>query len=372
VRISYSEVGNEPAIFLTIPTYPVAGGYPQTQTRMPNPNLKPERTKSWEAGLNVLLFDSKLKIDATLYQSSTYNQFFEPTLSASSGYTSVVVNAGRVDNKGIELLLNYSDKWGDFDFSAFLTYSLNQNKIVELLPGWTNPVTGEVISLSELNMGGTDSYRMVLKEGEAMGDIYVNTLRTDEHGAIYVHPSNYVVATNSNTFVYAGNSNPKYNLGWGSTLSWKGISLDFMFTARVGGIVVSNTQAIMDAFGVSQASADARDAGGAVVNGRQIPAQGYYQIVGGGTSGIGSMYVYSATNIRLSELKLSYDLPVTKWCDWLKGATVSLIGRNLFFLYNKAPFDPELTANTGTYYPGVDYFLMPSTRNLGFSVKLKF
>jgi TonB-linked SusC/RagA family outer membrane protein len=372
LRISYSEVGNEPSVFLTIPTYPVAGGYPQTQTRMPNPNLKPEHTKSWEAGLNVMLFDSKLRIDATLYQSSTYNQFFEPTLSSSSGFTSVVVNAGRVDNKGIELLLNYNNNWGDFNWSTFLTYSLNQNKIVELLPGWTNPVTGEIISLSELNMGGTDSYRMVLKEGGSMGDIYVNTLKTDEHGAIYVHPADYVVTADPNNFVYAGNSNPKYNLGWGNTLSWKGISLDFLFTARVGGIVVSNTQAIMDAFGVSQASADARDAGGAIVNGRVIPAEAYYKTVGGGTSGIGAMYVYSATNIRLSELKLSYDLPVTKWCDWLKGATVSLIGRNLFFLYNKAPFDPELTANTGTYYQGVDYFMTPSTRNLGFSVRLKF
>jgi TonB-linked SusC/RagA family outer membrane protein len=372
VRISYSEVGNEPVQFLTIPTYPVAGGYPSTQTRMPNPNLKPELTKSWEAGLNVLLFDSKLRIDATVYQSSTYNQFFEPTLSASSGYTSVVINAGRVDNRGIELAISHKETFDKLNWTTFLTYSLNQNEIVELLPGWTNPVTGEVISLSELDMGGTSSYKMVLKEGGSMGDIYVNTLKTDEHGAIYVHPSDYVVTADPNTFVFAGNSAPKYNLGWGNTLSWNGITLDFLFTARVGGIVVSNTQAVMDAFGVSQTTADARDAGGAVVNGRQIPAQAYYQTIGGGDSGIGSMYCYNATNIRLSELKLSYDLPVTKWCNWLKGASVSLIGRNLFFLYNKAPFDPELTANTGTYYQGIDYFMMPSTRNLGFSVKLKF
>ena len=108
LRASYSEVGNEPDVFLTIPTYGLAGGFPVTQTRMPNPNLKPELTKSWEAGINATFFNSKLKIDATVYSSRTYNQFFEPTLSSASGYTSVIVNAGRVDNKGLEVTATFS------------------------------------------------------------------------------------------------------------------------------------------------------------------------------------------------------------------------------------------------------------------------
>lgn len=373
VRVSYSEVGNEPSPFLTIPTYSLANGYPVTQTRMPNTNLKPEKTKSWEAGVNFVFFQNKLKVDATFYNSRTYNQFFEPTLSSSSGYTSVVVNAGRVDNKGLEVSARFEDTFGEFRWSSYLTYSLNRNKIVELLPGWTNPVTGEVVALNEIDMGGTNTYKMKLKTGGSMGDIYVNTLRTDEHGAIYVHPSDQVVVADANNFVYAGNSNPKYNLGWGNTFSYKGLSLGFLFTARVGGIVVSNTQAIMDAFGASKASADARDAGGALVNGKRIPAKEYYQTVGGGGSGgIGSMYCYSATNVRLGELTLGYDVPINKWCHWIRGLNVSFIGRNLFFLYNKAPYDPELTANTGTYYQGIDYFMLPSLRNLGFSVKLRF
>ncbi|MDR1680218.1 MAG: SusC/RagA family TonB-linked outer membrane protein, partial [Prevotellaceae bacterium] len=372
LRVSYSEVGNEPEAYLTIPTYPMANGYPRTQTRMFNPNLAPELTKSWEAGLNLFLLKDRVKIDATVYKSSTYNQFFEPTLSASTGFTSVVVNAGQVDNKGIELSLSYQETIGKFHWSTFLTYSANQNKIIELLPGWTVPGTDNVVSLSELDMGGTGSYKMVLKEGGRMGDIYVNTLKTGEHGEIWVHPVDQIVYPDNNNFVYAGNSAPKYNAGWGGTFGWNGLSLDFLFTARVGGIVVSNTQAILDAYGVSQVSADARDAGGVIVNGRPIPVKEYYQTVGGGTSGIGAMYVYSATNVRLSELKLSYELPVTQWCNWLKGATVSAVGRNLFFLYNTAPFDPEVTANTGTYYQGIDYFMMPSTRSVGFSVKLHF
>ena len=373
LRTSYSEVGNEPDVFLTNPTYALAGGFPVTQTRMPNPDLKPELTKSWEVGLNAIFFKGALKIDATAYSSRTYNQFFQPTLSSASGFTSVIVNAGRVDNKGLEVSARYSHKFDEVTWTTFATYSLNRNRIVELLPGWTNPVTGEVVSLKELDMSGTGSYKMVLKEGGSMGDIYVNTLRVDEHGAIYVDPGSQTVVAEPNKFIYAGNNNPLYNIGWGNSLKWKGIGLDFLINARVGGIVVSNTQAIMDAFGISKASADARDNGGALVNGRPVPAKEYYSVVGAGASGgIASMYCYSATNVRLAELSLGYDLPAKKWVRFIKSANVSFVGRNLLLLASKAPFDAELTSNTQTYFQGIDYFMMPSLRSMGFSVKLNF
>ncbi len=372
IRGSYSEVGNEPDVFLTIPTYTIAGGFPAIKTRLFNPNIKPELTKSFEAGLNAVLFKGALKIDATVYSSRTYNQFFEPTLSSTSGYTSVIVNAGRVDNKGIEISGRYTHNFGKVNWSTYANYSLNRNTIVELLPGWTNPITGEVVSLHSIDMSGTGSYKMVLNEGGSMGDIYVNTLRVDEHGAIYVDPGSKTVIAEPNKFVYAGNNNPKYNVSWGNEVKWKGISLNVLATARVGGIVVSNTQAIMDAFGVSQTSADAR-ATGAIVNGKPVPAKEYYSIVGAGASGgIASMYCYSATNIRLGEASIGYDIPVKKWTKVIKGINVSVIGRNLFLFYNKAPFDPELTANTQTYFQGIDYFMMPSLRSYGFSAKFNF
>lgn len=373
LRAAYTEVGNQPDPNLLIPTYKVVGGFPVTQTRMPNRNLNPELTKSVEIGLNASFFKGALNLDATLYHSRTYNQFFTLPLSSSSGYTSVVVNGGRVDNKGIEINLKYNKEFGDLHWSTYATYSLNRNKIVKLLDGWINPVTKEEIVLNEKDMAGTGSYKIRLREGGSMGDIYVNTLRVDEHGAIYVDPGSQTVVAEPNKFVFAGSSNPRYNLSWGNNLKWKGINLNFLFTGRVGGIVVSNTQAIMDAFGVSQASADARDAGGALVNGRPVPAKEYYSVVGAGASGgIASMYCYSATNVRLAELAVGYDIPVNKWTKFIKSANVSLIGRNLFFLYNRAPFDPELTANTETFFQGIDYFMMPSLRSIGFSVKLNF
>lgn len=371
VRVSYSEVGNEPEPFLTIPTYELASGTPVTQTRMPNTNLEPERTKSWEVGTNLYLFDSRLKIDATYYYSKTYNQFFEPALSSSSGYSSVILNSGRVDNEGVELSARYTDDYGPVRWSTYFTYSTNRNEIVELLTSWKNPNTGEIVSLDEMEVGGTGGVKNILKKGGSMGDIYVTSLRTDEHGAIYVHPTDQTIVADYTNYIYAGDTAPRHNMSWGNDLSWKGFNLNFLFTARLGGVVVSQTQAVMDYYGISQATADARDRGGALVNGKLIPAKEYYQTIGGGT-GVMSQYVYDATNVRLSELTFGYDFPVQKWCKWIKGLNVSFVGRNLWMLYKKAPFDPELTANTGTYNQGIDYFMQPSTRTLGFSVKVKF
>lgn len=374
LRASYSEVGNEPTHHITISTYQGAKGLPPvTHTGFRNPNLEPERTKSWELGANFGLLGNKLKVDATLYKSSTYNQYFNVPLSASSGYSSIYINGGRVDNKGLELSARYTDRWGKFGWSSYLTYSLNRNKIVELISSDTkNPVTGGAIELPDFDMVGTGNYKIKLKEGGTMSDVYVTTLRTDEHGAVFVDPVSQSVIAETNNFVYAGSAAPKYNLSWGNTFDWNGISLGFLVSARVGGIVVSNTQAYLDYYGVSKTSANARDVGGALVNGYRIPAKEYYQTAATPNGGAASMYVYSATNVRLSELTLGYDVPVSRWTNVIKGLNVAFIGRNLFFFYNKAPFDPEVTASTGTYFQGIDYFMQPSLRNLGFSVKLQF
>lgn len=375
VRVSYSEVGNDPDPYITITTYPISMGTPVTMTRRPNPDLKPELTKAWEAGLNLALFDNHLRLDATFYKSSTYNQFFKRTLSSTTGYTSEIFNGGKVDNKGIELSVRYNNTWGDFQWGTYLTYSINRNKVKELAPNYKDPYTGEPAPLTEIDMGGTRMYKMMLREGGSLGDIYVNTLRTDEHGAIYVDPVTQKVTAESNHFIKAGSAMPKYNLGWGNDFHYKGFSLGFLVTARVGGIGVSQTQAVMDYYGASQTTADARDRGGVItINGNLLPATDYYNVIGSSLSGdgVGSMYVYDATNVRLSELTFGYDFPVRKWGSFIKGLNVSFIGKNLFFFYKNAPYDPEMTASSGTYMQGIDFFMMPSLRNLGFSVKVQF
>ena len=358
-RVSYSEVGNDPEPFLTIPTYAITMGNVNIATRRPNPDLQPERTKSWEVGLNTYWFNNRLKIDATFYQSRTYNQFFENTLSTATGYSSEIINAGQVNNQGIELSASWDQTFDcGFNWRTYMTYSHNENKIVSL-------------PLEKLELGGMAGMKTVLKEGGSMGDIYVTSLKVDEHGAIYVHPSNQTVTADYNTYVYAGDTAPKHLLSWGNEFNFKGFNLGFLFNARLGGVAVSKTQAVMDYYGISQATADARNNGGALVNGKLIPAKEYYQTIGAG-SGVLSQYVYDATNVRLAELTFGYSFPVQNWCKWLKGLNVSFVAHNLAMIYMNAPFDPEMTSSIGTYGMGVDYFMQPSTRNLGFSVKLKF
>lgn len=375
VRASYSEVGNAPTRYIAYQTFPYQSGTPTTASTYPNSDIKPERTKAWEVGLQSNFWGDKLSLSVSLYKTSTYNQLFNPSLSASSGYTSIYINGGQVDNKGIELGLSLNQDLGPVKWNSNFTYTLNRNEIKKLLKP-TTLASGLTIQQDVLDLGGVGNVMTRLTEGGSIGDLYVTALRTDEHGYIDVDYVNNTVAVDKNAgdrkdgWVYAGNAQPKYTLGWRNSFSWKGLNLGFLINARVGGIGVSMTQALMDAYGTSQASADARDAGGVIINGSLVPAaQKYYQTVG---TGAGSMYVYSATNVRLAELSLGYDVPVSKVVPWIKGLNVALTGHNLFMFYCKAPYDPELTASTATHFAGMDYFMLPSLRNLGFSVRLNF
>ena len=159
-------------------------------------------------------------------------------------------------------------------------------------------------------------------------------------------------------------------MAWRNDFKWGNFNFGFMLTARLGGIVYSATQSYLDYFGVSEDSAAARDAGGVWINGNSlIPAYNWYEVVGG--KSLPQYYTYSATNFRLQEASIGYTIPREKLgnvCD----ITLSLVGRNLWMIYCKAPFDPESVATTGNYYQGIDYFMMPSTRNIGFNLRLKF
>lgn len=317
------------------------------------------------------MFENKLNIAATYYNSNTYNQLFKYELPPSTGYAYAYENAGKVNNWGIELSANLNQKLGPVNWNATLVYSLNKNKIKELLPEYvTDYTTGLTVKApTEFTVAGAESYRMILKKGGSMSDIYATKLKQDLHGNIQIIDN--VIQKDDNVYIKVGSAAPKYNLGFRNNFAWKGLELDFLIDARVGGQVVSATQALMDQFGVSEQSAIARDNGGVPVNKGTLNAENYYSVVASGKTGLLAHYVYSATNVRLREMSLSYALPTT-WFKNKVNMTLSLTGHNLIMFYNRAPFDPELTANTGTYYQGFDYFMPPSQRSFGFGVKLNF
>ncbi len=374
IRGSYSEVGNSPTRFIAYQVYPLESGYPSTLTAYPNTNIKPERTKAWEIGLTSRLWMNKISFNLSLYKTSTYNQLFKPALAASSGYSSIYINGGQIDNKGIELSLGLNQNLGPVEWESNFTYTLNRNKIVKLLrPVEVAP--GIIAEQNMLDIATIGNVKSRLIEGGSVGDLYVTTLKRDFHGDVVVDYADNTVSRDEKAgpqgdgWVYAGNAEAKYTMGWRNTFQWKGLSLGFLINARVGGHVVSMTEALMDSYGTSLASAVARDNGGVIINGALVPAaQKYIEYVG---SNVGENYVYSATNVRLGELTLGYDIPVGR-ISWLQGINVSFIGRNLFFFYKKAPYDPELTASTNMGWSGIDYFMMPSLRSLGFAVKVNF
>ena len=320
----------------------------------------PERTDSWEAGLTARLFDNALTFDLTLYQSNTRKQTFLRPITVAEGYSSEYVQTGNVRNRGIELSIGYNKTWGDFTWNSNFTYSMNRNKIIDLLED-----EDEVI-----NVGGLNGANVILKKGGTMGDVYTYTdFARDREGNIALDASGNVIRETLTNPEYRGSVLPKGNFGFSNDFTWKGINLGFLLTARVGGIVMSQTQAILDYYGVSQRTADAREAGGIPVNTGSVSAESYYSVVGGDNP-IWSEYIYSGTNVRLQEAHIGYTIPR----KWLKGMDLSLgvTANNLFMIYCKAPFDPESTGSTGTFYQGFDYFMQPSLRSLGFNVKLQF
>lgn len=375
LRGSYAEVGNPVMRFITIPTRYVTDGQPSKNTYGISDDFKAERTRSYEFGADVRLWQGKLNLSATYYHSMTYNQVFTPELPASFKYDTYYVNSGRVDNKGVELSVGLRQNIGPVEWTSDVIYSRNKNKIVEMLDA---TIDGQRFQSDQLSVGGTSGVQMWLTKGRSIGDIYVRGLKTDEHGFIWVSPTGSTVVPADvsgglESMIYAGNINPSWTGSWRNEFSWNGLSLGFMFTARVGGVGVSLTEATLDSFGMSQRTADARDMGGALVNGQLLPAQSYYETIGGnGLDALGAYYTYSMTNIRLGELTVGYDIPVEKWQKVIKKLNVSFVGRNLAMLYCKAPFDPESVSGAGNYSAGIDYFMMPSTRNLGFSVKVTF
>lgn len=374
LRSSYASVGTPFPEFLANPTYTwdVATQQYTDRTHYPISDLKPERTNSFEVGL-AAKFLNGFNLDVSLYHAMTLNQTFDPKISVSSGYSTLYVQTGRVLNKGIELALGYDHTWeNSLRWASNFTFSANKNRIEELVRNFTHPETGAIINKNRLDVGGLSQARFILKEGGTLGDLYsLSDIRRDDRGLIYVDEKGQISENNNVGDILIGSVLPKANMAWRNSLDYKGFNFDFMFAARLGGVVYSATQAFLDYYGVSENSALARDQGGVLINGTDyINAESYYNVVGN-KSGIPQYYAYSASNVRLQEVSLGYTFPKSLLKE--KGQlSVSLIGRNLLMLYKKAPFDPESTASTGNYYQGIDYFMVPNTRNLGFNVRLKF
>ena len=372
VRGSYTEVGSPVSRSGMTPgtiTTPIVGGSLKSTDIYPFTDYKAERTKSYEFGLTAR-FWKKLSFDFTWYKSNTYNQTFIGELPESSGYKAVYLQAGNVENRGVEMALGYSDNFGGLQWNSSLVYSKNVNEIKEMVKDYHHPLSPKPINIPEVSK---DNGRVLLKVGGSINDIYARkVLAKDNQGFVNVSPSG---GMNLETVepIYLGKTTPDFTMGWNNNFTYKNFGLSFLINARVGGIVTSSTQALLDRFGVSKASADARDAGGVMIPNQGLyDAKKYYTLIATGENDLAGYYTYSATNVRLQELTLSYKFNSKLFNNVIKDLTLSFVATNPWMIYCKAPFDPELTASTGTYGQGNDYFMQPSLKSYGFSVKFKF
>ena len=322
IRGSIASVGMPFPRHLTVPTYEydATNKVWTAKTHYPIGDLYPERTRTYELGLDARLW-KHFSLSASWYWADTYNQTFDPQISVSSGYSTIYLQTGHVRNTGVEASLGYQNQWRDFGWSTNFTFSWNKNEIVELVHNYVHPETGELITKERLEIKGLGKAKYILKPGGTLGDLYTNSdLVYNDDGYIEVDKNGNVAVKDDNIPVV-----------------------------------------VIDQIGI----------GGVMINGRDmIDAQKWYQVIGS-QSGLPQYYTYSATNVRLQELSLGYTLP-SKWFRDKMRMTVSFVGRNLWMIYCKAPFDPEAVASTGMNYQGIDYFMMPSMRNLGFNVKFQF
>lgn len=365
VRASYTEVGSPISFTGLTPgtvTHEMEGGTYKPYEYYPLPDFKAERTRSYEVGIDSRWLNNTITLGVTYYHSNTYNQLLKADMPKGSGYNFMFVQAGNVQNRGVEITLGYDQNFGHFNYNTTFTATTNKNTIKELPSNVKDPMGG-THDLSDIKMG-----RFRLREGGSIGDMYADEwVARDEDGYIKYTPGQPLTTEVTDAYKI-GSVNPKWNLGWNNGFSYKGFSLNFLFNARIGGNVISKTQATLDRFGVSEASAKAREAGGIMMGNVLIDPKDYYDTV----SNLDSYYVYSATNVRLQEARFGYTFPDKWFKGVLKGLNLSVYGTNLWMIYNKAPFDPELTASTGTFGQGYDYFMLPSQRTYGFSLKFGF
>lgn len=380
-RASYSEVGNSlPNQVYTkaVINYATDAITVSDFTYFEDP--RPEKTRSFETGVEMLFFDNALSLDVTYYNSTMSNLYLVGTNASGK---SIPTNSAKVRNQGVEASIGYHWRFAPgWSWKTTFNMAFNDNKILET--AYDDSGNEYVISI---DLSGV---RVLYERGGRIGDMYVTELMRDDDG-YYVLTSSGGLQTETESSKkytkYVGNMNSRWQLGWSNTLTYKDFQLSFLINGRIGGKVVSLTEAYLDGMGLSQRTADARayaeanniiatDYGNVLGielddgSGRIVPIEAYFSSVGGTSPADLERYIYSGTNFRLRELSLGYTFR-----DLLgqnKNLTLSLIGRNLFFFYKDAPVDPDVSLSTSNGLGAFEVFNLPSSRSFGFSLNINF
>ncbi len=385
-RVSYAEVGNDMGPYQLYNVYTMGTdnfGNPivNSQGTLYNDDVKNELIKSWEAGLDMRFFDSRVGLDISWYKTNATNQLINLPIAAIA-YSSKKVNAGNIQNSGWEAVLNVEPiRSRDFLWRSTLNFSANKNKILDLADG-----------VEEYSLGGYDNLRIVAKVGGDYGDIYgskyarVEDENSPHYGKLILNGDGLPTAASGSH--YLGNQNPVAQLGWLNSFTWKDLTASFQVDARIGGKMFSGTLGTMENAGTAAWTVDNRekmvvdgvvkDGDNYVVNTKETTGEKYWQTISGragGNLGISEENLYDATNVRLRNVSIAYSLPkrLLAGQDIFQSIKLGFSCTNVFMIYSKMRgLDPESIFATSTNAIGFEYGAAPTSRAYVFNVSFGF
>ena len=388
VRASYAQVGNDMDPYQLYNTYSVGQDYFERPTASESgkvkfdANVRNELIKSWEAGFEIKFFDNRLGIDFAYYKSNATNQLINLPLNQLSGYDSKKVNAGNIQNEGVEIMLNATPvRSENFTWRSNFNVAHDENRILELADG-----------VERYSLGGFDNLAVYAMVGGDYGEIYgTKFARVDDpaspyYGQLVLNSSGLPTATGQE---YLGTQQASANLGWTNEFQWKNLSFAFQVDARIGGKIFSGTQQMMQSAGTAACTVvDGRreefvvpgvykdGAGNYVVNDNKVTPQQYWSAVSGtGNLGIGEANLYDATNVRLRNISLSYSLPkrLLARTRVFQSVKVGFSMTNVCMIYSAMRgLDPESVYATSTNATGFEYGSIPTSRSYVFNISLGF
>lgn len=388
VRVSYAEVGNDLDPYQLYNNFTVGKDENGNTTAAPgnvlyDSSVRSELIKSWEAGFDIRFFNNRLGLDAAWYKTNATRQLLNLPMDPFSGYSSRKVNAGNIQNEGVEISLNglILDNPKGLSWNSTAQFSLNRNKIIDLYPG---------VTLYDIKT--LDAIQIVAVQGSYYGDIYGQTFQRVEdkndpnYGKIIVGEDGLPLITTGKSKV--GNQSPDWMLGWTNSFSYKGFNLSFLVDFRIGGDLYSATASNLYTRG---------NAAGTVVNGERqdfivpnsvvqtpngytenkvpVTHQNYWERIGStGNYGLPEMYTYDATNIRLRNITLGYDFNKAMLKNTpFQRLRLSATCNNVWMIhYNLPGIDPESVSATNTNATGFENGAAPTSRSFTFNVTVGF
>ncbi|MDR2206256.1 MAG: SusC/RagA family TonB-linked outer membrane protein [Flavobacteriaceae bacterium] len=393
IRGNYAEVGNTALPYQLKYSYTSSGffngiGMYGTPTTFPNTKLKPQRTKEYEFGTEAHFFNNRIIFDAAYYNTSTFDQIINVSSSVGSGQLAKIINAGQIDNSGIEASLSIVPiKNQNFTWTLDANWAKNKNKVVELY--------GDTQAITLVGMVGAS---VVARVGEAWGNIfgsdyvYLNGQKVvdPDDGTYLINPSQVI-----------GNVNPEWTGGVRNTITYKNFSLSFLIDIRKGGDVFSSDlyyglasglypETAVDGYRSVQAVLPGVNPNGQPnttpvlhdvgfdSNGDMIyvyPADGYgYNAADSYAMAPSKRFVYDGSFVKLREASITYSLPKSLLHGtFLNEAKISIVGRNLWIIHKNLPYsDPEATQMGGIYSYGSSIGALPTTRDIGVNLTFKF